>query len=110
MLNARLSRFPRPPLDLRALSQILMDPQNYVITITDDSLDNIFAGSVDDANGDHHVLFASRRQLDLMREFRVLHSDGTFKSVPISREFAAQVRIKVKVNWYCTAAFVGTKS
>lgn len=93
MRNARMSRFPPPPPNLRALSQILMDPHNSVMTITDDSLDNFFAGAVDDANGDHHVLFASRRQLDLMREFRVLHSDGTFKSVPISPDFAAQVRI-----------------
>jgi len=101
MRNARMSRFPQPPPgDLRALTQMLLDPHNHVMTITDDSEDNIYAGSVDDVNGDHHVVFASERQIQLMRTFRVLHSDGTFKSVPTSRMFAAQVSSREKGKFH----------
>jgi len=93
MRNARLSQFPNPPADLRALTAILMDPHNAVITMSDDGQDNLYSGSVTDANGDHHVMFFSNRMVEVMRNFSVLHSDGTFKTVPVNVEFASQVSL-----------------
>lgn len=92
MRNARLSRYPRPmPQNLLALTQVLMDPQYQVMTITQDGTDNIYGGSVTDTDGIHHVLFVSQRMLEQMRRFRVLHGDGTFRAVPVSPAFADQV-------------------
>lgn len=91
MRTARMSRYPNIPHSLEDLSRIMLNPQYRVITISDDGTDNIYAGSVTDGNGDHHILFASRRQLRLMKTFRVLHSDGTFKVVPGDKHFADQV-------------------
>lgn len=92
MRNARLQQFPLPPpASVRDLTRLLLDPHFAVLTMTEDGLDNIYAGSVDDANGHHHVLFTSDRMLERMRNFLVLHSDGTFKSVPVNKDFADQV-------------------
>jgi len=93
MRNARLDRFPNPPpANVEALTAILQDPQYEVLTMTDDGLDNIYSGSVTDPNGFHHVLFMSDRMLNRARQFRVLHSDGTFRAVPNGPAFADQVR------------------
>lgn len=91
MRNARLRSYPFPPESLRDLSNILLDPQYSVLTMTADGEDNLYAGSVTDVDGGHHVVFASNRMIDQMKKFRVLHSDGTFRAVPISPNFADQV-------------------
>lgn len=91
MRNARMENFPNIPATLQELTQILLDERYRVLTLTDDGLDNIYAGSVDDAEGNHHVIFTSNRLLNRMRSFLVLHSDGTFRSVPMGYHFAAQV-------------------
>lgn len=92
MRNARMSRFPPLPANLTELTEILLNPQYRVLTLTDDGLDNIYAGSVDDIDGNHHILFMSQRMIQRARTFSSLHSDGTFRSVPSSKEFASQVR------------------
>jgi len=89
MRNARMKRYPPLPANLTELT--LQNPQYQVLTLTDDGLDNIYAGSVDDADGNHHLLFMSERMIERARTFSVLHSDGTFRSVPCSKEFASQV-------------------
>lgn len=91
MRNARLQRYPPPPETLRDLTEILQDPRYSVITLSQDGQDNIYGGSVDDADGEHHILFISQRMVEKCREFSVLHADGTFKSVPVGLHFAAQV-------------------
>lgn len=92
MKNARLSRFPRPPpATLEELTNLHQDPQYQVITMTDDGLDNLYGGSLEDVLGGHHVVYMSHRQLNRMRSMRVLHSDGTFKVVPVNPQFASQV-------------------
>jgi len=92
MKNARLSQFPRPPpATLQELTDLHQDPQYQVITMTDDGLDNLYGGSVTDVLGGHHVVYMTSRQLNRMRNMTVLHSDGTFKVVPVNPEFASQV-------------------
>lgn len=93
MRNSRLKRYPSPlPATVEELSAILQDPQYQVLTMSDDGLDNLYAGSVTDTEGFHHILFMSERMLRKAREFTVIHSDGTFRAVPSSADFAAQVR------------------
>lgn len=82
MRNARLRNYPFVPNDLRRLTDILMNPQHRVITMTQDGQDNLYAGSVTDARGAHHVLFISDRMAAVARDLRVLHGDGTFKTRP----------------------------
>lgn len=82
MRNARMAMYPNPPPSLRRLTLILRNPQYRVITISRDGEDNLYAGSVTDALGNHHVIFSSNRLLQAMRQFVVLHTDGTFKVVP----------------------------
>lgn len=101
MRNARLSRYPAPPADLRDLTAILMDPHNEVISMTDDGLDNLYAGSVTDTDGAQHILLVSNRMIERMREFTVLHSDGTFKTVPVNAQFASQVNIYCMNLTFC---------
>lgn len=91
MRNARMQRFPPPPATLEDLTAVLMNPQYSVLTMTHDGLDNIYSGSVTDTDGFHHILFMSRRMIELARQLAVIHSDGTFKTVPISAQFADQV-------------------
>jgi hypothetical protein len=91
MRNARMKNFPHMPPTLRDLSNILLNPQHRVLTMTADGNDNIYGGSVTDELDGHHVLFISQRMLNQMRLFNVLHSDGTFKTVPVGQNFAAQV-------------------
>lgn len=92
MRNARLQRYPLPPpANLRDLTTLLMDPQFAVLTMTEDGNDSLYAGSVDDVDGGHHILFSSQRMIERMREFTVLHSDGTFKTVPVNIDYASQV-------------------
>lgn len=94
MRNARRRNYPNQPQNLHGLTEILLDPQYTVLTLTDDGNDNIYGGSVTDANGHHHVLFVSNRMVNQMRIFNVLHADGTFNAVPISPDFAEQVSFK----------------
>lgn len=103
MRNARMERFPDMPQNLRGLTRILINPVHRVLTLTTDGEDNLYAGSATDVNGGHHVLFASARMLDLMRTFRVLHCDGTFKVIPAGTE-AAQVRHYLS-SWYLAQGF-----
>ncbi|KAJ1521839.1 hypothetical protein ONE63_003474 [Megalurothrips usitatus] len=91
MRNARVASLPPLPRNLRELSNILRNPQYSVLSMTDDGRDNIYGGSVTDADGGHHVVFISDRMLAHMRTMRVLHSDGTFRSVPVGPAFADQV-------------------
>jgi len=97
MRNARLRRYPHPPQNLRELTELLLNDQYRVLTLTHDGEDNIFGGSVDDAEGEHHILFISRRMVENIRTFNVLHADGTFKSVPVNVDFAAQVLSTLKM-------------
>ncbi|KAK3925520.1 Pol polyprotein [Frankliniella fusca] len=83
MRRARMSRFPPIPHSLLELTRLLQDPRYRILTMTDDGLDNLYAGSVTDTAGRHHILFASERMLQKMREFNTLHGDGTFKIVPV---------------------------
>lgn len=83
MRNARFSRYPsRLPRTLRELTAVLQNPRFRIISMTDDGNDNIYAGSVDDANNHHHILFSSRRMLEFMSNVGIIHGDGTFKVVP----------------------------
>ncbi|KAK3911685.1 Volume-regulated anion channel subunit LRRC8E, partial [Frankliniella fusca] len=83
MRNARMSSFPQPaPRSLQELTALLQNPRYEVLTATLDGEDNLYAGSVTDENGDHHILFASRRQLQLLTKVIWLHGDGTLKVVP----------------------------
>lgn len=95
--NARLKQFPSPPpANLRALTDILLNPQYSVLTMTSDGKENLYMGSVTDVDGGHHVVFATPRQLlRLKRHFQTCHSDGTFKAVPVSSNFAAQVSVEM---------------
>lgn len=87
-----MRHYPPLPADLRQLTEILLNPQYQVLTLTHDGLDNIYAGSGSDVDGNHHKLFISQRMIERARTFSVLHSDGTFRSVPTSKDFASQVR------------------
>ncbi|XP_034246261.1 uncharacterized protein LOC117648123 [Thrips palmi] len=91
MRQARMRRYPHHPNNLRELTALLQDNQHRVLTLSHDGNDNIYGGSVDDADGEHHILFVSNRMLQQLKTFHVLHADGTFDSVPVNRNFAAQV-------------------
>ena len=92
MRNARSRNFPHPPpINLQELTNVLQDQQYRVLTMSDDGLDNLYSGSVTDTDGFHHILFTSNRMLERIRQFRVLHSDGTFNTVPVNSNFADQV-------------------
>ena len=86
MQRARASMFPRVPATLEELTQILQIPQYRIITATEDARDNVYAGSVTDADGRHHIIFSSRRLLTVGRSLSVLFLDGTFKSIPAIEE------------------------
>ncbi len=95
MRNARMASYPQPPpRTLRELTAILQDPRYEVLTATLDNEDNIYAGSVTDVRGDHHILFASRRSLDHLATCNWIHGDGTIKIVP-ALDGVSQVRVKV---------------
>lgn len=85
--------FPRVPETLEQLTLILQNPQYRVISATTDAADNLYAASVTDALGAHHIIFSSRRMLRFAKEFSLLFSDGTFKTLPAIAEFddASQV-------------------
>ncbi|KAK3929514.1 Granzyme-like protein 2, partial [Frankliniella fusca] len=81
--NARMSAFPKPPpRSLRELDAILQNPRYEVLTATLDGRDNIYAGSVSDADGRFHILFSSERLLQTLATVTWIHGDGTVKIVP----------------------------
>lgn len=82
MRNARMENYPFVPHDLRALTLILMNNQYSVMTMTEDGLDNLYAGSTTDADGAHHVLLISQRMIEVARNLSTFHGDGTFKVTP----------------------------
>lgn len=82
MRTARLQKYPDPPTSLRHLSRILNDDRFRIVTQTDDGQDNIYGGSVTARDGSHHILFVSKRMLNILRTSRILHGDGTVKVVP----------------------------
>ncbi|KAE8738407.1 hypothetical protein FOCC_FOCC016113 [Frankliniella occidentalis] len=68
--------------------------------MTEDGQDNLYRGSVTDTDGHHHILFASARMIQKMRDFNVLHGDGTFKIVPVGPD-CEQASIVPNTNVFC---------
>ena len=95
MQRARASRFPRVPATLEELTEILQDPRYRIITATEDAQDSLHAASVTDALGNHHVIFSSRRLLNVGKSLSILFLDGTFKTVPAIEELRNNDRCQV---------------
>lgn len=95
MQRVRQSMYPRVPETLVGLTRILQNPRYRVIAATVDATDSLYAASVTDRNGHHHIIFSSRRMLRFAKQFTLLFSDGTFKTLPAIDELddASQVSI-----------------
>ncbi|KAK3921439.1 DNA excision repair protein ERCC-6-like 2 [Frankliniella fusca] len=100
MQRARYSVLPPPPLTLRQLTDILQDPHYTVLTNTDDGQDNIYAASVTDTQGSHHIIFMSQRMARVMKRLSILFGDGTFLTLPVLEDLDAASQIFAIVgNW-----------
>lgn len=80
--RARNAVYPRVPISLFNLGNVLNQPPNAHITRTIDGNDNIFDGTVNLPNGISSIFFLSRRMKRFMRRVRIVFCDGTFSSRP----------------------------
>lgn len=80
--RARNRVYPRVPISLYNLGNLLQQPQNANITATIDGVDSIFDGAVNLPNGKSSTIFVSRRMKRFMRRVRTVFCDGTFGSRP----------------------------
>ncbi|KAK3926018.1 Glucose-1-phosphate adenylyltransferase [Frankliniella fusca] len=101
MRNSRMHNYPALPRSLRGLTRILNDDRFAVICQTDDGTDNIYGGSTTARDGSHHVLFLSERMIEILKESKILHGDGTKKVVPIGANgyFLAQQVYVILTTW-----------
>ncbi|XP_052131748.1 uncharacterized protein LOC127751763 [Frankliniella occidentalis] len=100
MQRARYSALPPPPQSLEELTAILQDPRYRVLTATSDGRDNLYAASVNAADGSHHVIFMTRRMARVLRQLKILFGDGTFKTLPNMEDLDAASQIFCVVgNW-----------
>jgi len=109
MRKARMDNFPDPPESLRQLTRILNDDRYRVLTQSDDGADNLYGGSVTAADHSHHVMFVSERMLQVARDSRILHGDGTVKVVPTgayAQRLAQQVH-SLQINMSENTLFIG---